>query len=71
VIFFACDGASVMVGKISGIGKLLQNKFQKVDIIIWYCLSHQLELAVHDCIADTNAINHFTTFIDAIYALFS
>jgi hypothetical protein len=61
-----CDGASVMVGRTSGVLKQLQNKLQQLDIIIWHCLSHRLELAVHDCIAGMNAINHFKSFIDTI-----
>jgi hypothetical protein len=60
-----------MVGRTSGVGKALQNKLQQPDIIIWHCLNHRLELAVHDCIADMNVINHFKSFIGTIYALFS
>jgi hypothetical protein len=59
-----------MVGRTNGIGNLLQNKLQ-LDIIIWHCLDHRLQLAVHDCIVDMNTIDHFKSYTDTIYALFS
>lgn len=71
LICLTCDGASVMVGKVSGVGKLLKDRLQQPNIIIWHCLNHRLELAVHDCIADMNAINHFKSFVDTLYALFN
>ena len=44
IIGFCSDGASVMLGTKSGVGKLLKDKFP--DVILWYCLDHRLELAV-------------------------
>ena len=44
IIGFCSDGASVMLGTKSGVGKLLKDKFP--DIILWHCLNHRLELAV-------------------------
>ncbi|KAF3849538.1 hypothetical protein F7725_019257 [Dissostichus mawsoni] len=43
-IGFCSDGASVMLGVKSGVGKLLQDDFP--GIILWHCLNHRLELAV-------------------------
>ena len=44
IIGFCSDGASVMLGTKSGVGKLLEDKFSA--IILWHCLNHILELAV-------------------------
>ena len=37
---FCSDGASVMLGRDSGVGARLQENFPK--IVIWHCLSHRL-----------------------------
>ena len=42
IIGFCSDGASVILGTKSGVGKLLKDKFP--DIILWHCLNHRLEL---------------------------
>jgi hypothetical protein len=42
LICFASDGASVMLGKKSGVGSLLAEKYP--NIIRWHCLNHRLEL---------------------------
>ena len=44
IIGFCSDGASVMLGTKSGVGKLLKDKFP--DIILWHCRNHRLELAL-------------------------
>jgi hypothetical protein len=41
---------------------------QQPDIVIWRCVSHQLGLAVRDCVAERHY--PFQNFIDTIYALF-
>ena len=43
-IRFCSDGASVMLGTKSGVGKLLKDKF--LDIILWHYINHRLELAI-------------------------
>lgn len=67
-IGFACDGASVMLGKSSGVATLLKNKFP--HLIIWHCSNHRLELAVNDTIKEVDGINNFTIFIDKLYSLY-
>jgi hypothetical protein len=69
MICFACDGASVMLGRRSGVATLLQVQFP--SLIIWHCLNHRLELAVHDTLKEVSATNHFKIFIDSLYSLYS
>lgn len=64
----ACDGASVMLGKKAGVGKLMQNKFPK--LFVWHCVAHRLELSVHDTMKEVAGINNFKIFIDKLYALY-
>jgi len=68
-ISFACDGASVMLGRRSGVATLLHSDFP--SLIIWHCLNHRLELAVHDTLQEVNATNHFKIFMDSLYSLYS
>lgn len=46
LVAFVSDGASYMLGRISGVGTQLQKTFP--DIIVWHCCNHRLELAVSD-----------------------
>ena len=68
-IAFACDGASVMLGKNKGVAKRLQSIFP--NLVIWHCSNHRLELAVNDCVNEVCGINHFKIFIDKIYSLYN
>ncbi|XP_040069819.1 E3 SUMO-protein ligase KIAA1586-like [Ixodes scapularis] len=69
LVAFACDGASVMLGKHSGVAKLLENTFP--NLITWHCSAHRLELAVGDTVRDVQGINHFKIFMDKLYCLYS
>ena len=66
---FACDGASVMFGRNSGVAVRLTVKYPR--LFVWHCLNHRLELAVADSVKTQNAVNHFQIFMDTIYALYS
>lgn len=65
----ACDGASTMLGKEAGVGKLLQNKFPR--IFVWHCVAHRLELSVHDTAKEVTGVNNFKSFVDKLYSLYS
>lgn len=67
-IAFACDGASVMIGKDSGVATRLKIQFPK--LIIWHCSNHRLELAVGDVVGEVCGINNFKIFMDKLYTLF-
>ena len=69
LIAFASDGASVMLGKNSGVGTRIAKKYP--NTILWHCLNHRLELSVSDAIKRVNAINHFKIFFDKLYSLYS
>lgn len=56
-VCFACDGASVMIGKNSGVATRLKQMFS--HLIIWHCSNHCLELAVNDVVNKVAGINNF------------
>ena len=68
LIAFCSDGASVMLGRSSGVGVRLRNDFH--NIIIWYCLNHRLQLVLDDSVKEIKQVNHFKIFMDKIYAIF-
>jgi len=68
-VAFACDGASAMLGKKSGVATIIVEKYR--NVIVWHCLNHCLELAVGDAIREVTAVNHFQMFFDKLYSLYS
>lgn len=69
LIGFCSDGASVMLGVMSGVGKLLQDDFP--GIVLWHCLNHRLELAVDQALDATGGTKDFQAFLDSLYSLYS
>ena len=69
IIGFCSDGASVMLGTKSGVGKLLEDKFP--DIILWHCLNHRLELALGIALEIIGGTNDFQSFLEHLYSLYS
>lgn len=63
------DGASVMLGKHSGVATRLKKRFPKV--LVWHCLNHRLELSVDDVIKSMKAVNNFQKIMDMLYSHFS
>ena len=68
LIGFCSDGASVMLGRNSGVGTRFQENFPK--IVIWYCLNHRLQLVLDDSVNDIKQVNHFKIFMDKMYRIF-
>ena len=68
LIAFCSDGASVMLGRNSGVGARLKKDFP--NIVIWHCLNHCLQLALDDSVNDIKQMNHFKIFMDKIYTIF-
>ena len=60
-IGFCSDGASLMLGTKSGVGKLLKDKFP--DIILWHCLNHRLELVAGNALKIISVTNDFQSFL--------
>ena len=50
LIGVTCDGASVMLGRKSGVASRLQAIFP--NITVWHCSAHRLELAVADVVKE-------------------
>lgn len=69
LIGLTCDGASVMLGRKSGVASRLKDIFP--NITVWHCSAHRLELAVGDVVKEMGTINHFKTFMDKLYAVYS
>lgn len=65
----ATDGASVMVGKKSGVVTRLREKYPK--LFAWHYFNHRLELSIPDTIKDVRGIDHFKFCIDKLYSLYS
>ena len=63
------DGASFMLGKKSGVGQRLLEKFPR--IILWHCLNHRFDLSVGDTISEVCGANYFQAFMDKLYSLYS
>jgi hypothetical protein len=69
LIGFASDGASVMLGRKSGVASMIVEKYPTV--IVWHCLNHRLELVVSNAIKEVTAVNHFQAFFDKLYLIYS
>ena len=69
LVAFCNDGASVMLGKSSGVGYRLKAKFPR--LILWHCLNHRLELAVGDSIKVIDGFYHIQALFDKIYCCYS
>jgi hypothetical protein len=67
-IAFACDVASVMLGKNSGVATRLKTMFP--NLVVWHCSNHRLELALNDVVDEFYGINHFKIFMDKLYTLY-
>ena len=68
-VTFVSDGAIVMLGKKSGVATRLTSRFPK--LFVWHCMNHRLELAVSDAVDEVNSVNHFKTFIQKLYSVYS
>ena len=69
LISFACDGASVMLGRKSGVATELKKLFP--TLLIWLCSNHRIELAISDTRNELHGVNHFQMFFDKLYSLFN
>jgi hypothetical protein len=66
---FGSDGASVMIGCLSGVYTRLKERYP--NLIGWHCFNHRLELSVHDAVKTCTEVNHFKAFMDKLYTLYS
>ncbi|KAF3857412.1 hypothetical protein F7725_009271, partial [Dissostichus mawsoni] len=68
-VSFVSDGASVMLGKNSGVATRLTARYP--NLFTWHCMNHRLELAVSDAVDEVQAVNHFKVFLEKIHNLYS
>lgn len=68
-VSFVSDGASVMLGKHSGVSTKLKMRFP--NLLTWHCMNHRLELAVSDAVDKVTAINHFRVFVEKLHNIYS
>ncbi|XP_034289079.1 E3 SUMO-protein ligase KIAA1586-like [Pantherophis guttatus] len=60
LIGFCSDGASVMLGRKSGVSTKIAKDFP--NIIIWHGLNHRLHLGLDDLIKEINQVNNFKIY---------
>jgi len=68
-IGYCSDGASVMLGTKSEVGKLLKDEFP--DIVLWHCLNHILELTVGNALDPTSGTNDMQSFLESLDSLYN
>ncbi|XP_070822086.1 E3 SUMO-protein ligase KIAA1586-like [Chaetodon trifascialis] len=68
-VSFVSDGASVMLGKNTGVATRLTARYP--SLFTWHCMNHRLELAVSDAVDEVQAVNHFKVFMEKIHNLYS
>ena len=69
LISLCTDGASVMLGKQSGVGAQLKKQFP--SIALWHCLNHRLELSVSDSIKAVDGIFHIQSMLSKLHNIYS
>jgi len=72
-VSFVSDGASVMLGKNSGVATRLTARYPNryPNLFTWHCMNHRLELAVSDAVDEVQAVNHFKVFMEKVHNLYS
>lgn len=68
---FCTDGASNLHGSVKGALRIVADKLERDDLILFHCMNHKLELAVHDAVTATNKVSHLKMFMDTLYAYYS
>lgn len=52
-------------------GVATEMKREFPNLVVWHCCSYRLELAVSDMRNEVQGINHFHSFFDKLYSLYS
>jgi hypothetical protein len=68
LISFVSDGASVMLGRKSGVAKLFLEDFP--NAIVWHCACHRLKLSVSDAVDEVVGLNHLHIFSNELCSLY-
>jgi hypothetical protein len=68
LVSVACDSAAVMLGRKSGVAKLLKAEFPSVNV--WHCANHRLELSVADVVKAAAGIDRFRAVMGRPYVIY-
>lgn len=71
LLAWCTDGASNLQGHMRGALAIFSKELERTDIIVFHCMNHKLELAVHDAVKITNKVSHLRMFMDSLYAHYS
>lgn len=69
MVGFGSDGASVMTGKLNGVGVLLQQRAKYMVLI--HCMAHRLALVCVDAAKENPYMQEYHTKLGQLYAYFS
>lgn len=58
-----------MIGQKCGVATQVSKKYP--SIVTWHYLNYRFELAVGEAADDTHGVNHFRSFLDSLYTLYS
>ena len=70
LVALGTDGASVMVGKHTGVVQRLREKVKRSCLIGGHCNEHKLELAYKDAVSDIPLYNKIYQFLHTLYAFY-
>ncbi|XP_069490898.1 E3 SUMO-protein ligase KIAA1586-like [Ambystoma mexicanum] len=68
LIQLVIDGTSQLIGKESGVGTLLKQKYPQ--LVLWHCANHKLELLVGDVSKQVTGVNQLTVFFAKLYTTY-
>ena len=68
---FCTDGASNLHGSVKGALQLISQQINRNNVILFHCMNHKLELALHDAVSSVNMVSHLRMFMDTLYAYYS
>jgi len=71
LIAFCTDGASNLRGGSKGALATFAKHIERDNIVTFHCMSHRLELAVHDAVSTTNKVSCLRMFMDTLYSYYS
>ena len=64
------DGASNLQGEMKGAHSMMKMEMN-TNFVVFHCMAHKLELAVHDVLKVVIELEHFRMFVDTLYSHFS
>jgi len=69
LLCFCTDGASNLHGCVKGALQLISTRIERNDLVVFHCMNHKLELAVHGAVSGVTMVSHFRMFMDSLLLL--